>query len=107
MKLQIIKREKCECGARMVMMKAKVGQYSERAGFECGLELYVTGGNPTNYSIREWTPCRNSPEIAARRERWLAAKVALYAAVDATALTVEEKLELKGRLSCEIDWRVR
>jgi len=106
MKLKVIKQETCACGAEMVSMSIEHAASSEKCAFACGLTLHVTGGNPTNYSVEVWSRCRNSEEVRAEKQRWLAARGGVLAAIDASSLLPTEKDRFKSHISCEVDWRV-
>jgi hypothetical protein len=106
-KLKVIKQETCECGAEMVSMSTAHAGSSEKCTFACGLSLYVTGGNPTNYGVKVWSRCRNSKEVLEEKQRWLAVRRDVLAAIDASPLLPAEKDRFKGHVACEVDWRVR
>lgn len=107
MKLSVIQKNQCDCGAEMVSMSIAHDDMPERCRFACGLELIVRGGNPSNYSIETWIQCRNSSAKVAERQRWLEASTLVKSAIDSSALLPNEKERFKAVVSGETDWRCR
>lgn len=105
--LKYIKLERCECGGTPTEESID-SWHKESRKFSCGRQIILEGGNPTNYTVRNFRECPHTEKARAQKLATESLLKALLIVCDMNTLVDVVALEdVKSSIRNSLGWRLR